>query len=121
MKRNHIYKSSIMYFLTALFTLTSCASFFTKTLELQYTSDLKVIEQKNDNTITVNITGLCAHSAYVVKRIDKKTDKGSVYIKVIIEPATNGGSGNFNINVPINEKIYEILYGNNKNVIWRKG
>ena len=75
-------KKNIYIFILIALSFKLWGGTWNMVLEYEKLSDFKVVEEKNGNDIVLQISGLCMHSNYVVKKIECKTIKDK--LKVII-------------------------------------
>ena len=80
----------------------------------------KIQKYVKDSTTFLEISGLCLNSSLGIKRIEKKTNDNSLIIKIFVGYDKNNNDGNFHLEIPINNNIDTILYGNEKHPIWIK-
>jgi hypothetical protein len=77
---------------------------------------------KEENEIEIlTFSGLCMHSAYVVKKIEYETKKDVLHIIVFLSWVDKKGkSGSFNESVVIPSDINVVVFGKNKKTIWAR-
>jgi hypothetical protein len=78
---------------------------------------MKVSQIKKDNEEYLFVSGLCGHSAYGVKEIIQKRAGNKIIVIVEVAP---GGNGSFETQVKLDKNISEVLFGDDKSVIWKR-
>jgi hypothetical protein len=97
--------------------LTNCSFGNNKILESEYAPGLKVTQHEDKLTVS----GLCAHSAYVVDAIRESRIGNS--INMVVEITSNkkkDASGAFEHEIKLSSEIEEVSFGNKKTTIWRR-
>lgn len=102
------------------FGLWGCMSNM-KVLEYKNIANFKITEYKENENLLLQITGLCIHSNYVVKKIYLKTykDKLNIMIKISLFKGKND-SGKFFYTIKIPKNVEKVVLGNEKIEIWNR-
>jgi hypothetical protein len=106
-------KLFLILFLALLFG--GCAT--SRVLEKKFVFNLKVSQIKKGNEEYLLVSGLCGHSACGVKEIIQKCVGDKIIVIVEVAP---GGNGNFETQVKLDKNISEVLFGEDKSVIWKR-
>ena len=77
--------------------------------------------QDENGTKILNFSGLCMHSAYVVKKIEYEKKIDVLYITVFLSWVNKKGkSGSFNESVILPPDINIVVFGKGKKQIWMR-
>jgi len=78
------------------------------------------VSNKNGEEL-FNVSGLCMHSAYVVKEIAYKTENNILHITVFLSGVNKKGkSGSFNESIVIHPAVNMIVFGRDKQLLWKR-
>jgi hypothetical protein len=71
--------------------------------------------------VPVSIAGLCGRSAYSVYSINTQNEHGALIVRVNIHLARSGESGRFFYKLQIPTDVNELLFGDDKHLLWKRG
>ena len=77
------------------------------------------IEEKRDgeNRVLV-VEGLVFHSSLAVSKVDLRRIEDAVTIEVYLTPTRRGLTGNFTVQVPLDDDLHRVLFGSPGVQIW---
>ena len=96
------------------------SSFLSQSLELKDVLGLSVTEESNDKLCSLRIRGLAGHSALMIERTIVERKGRTAQVLVELSLARDGGSGNFDLALNIDPLIDEVIFGNEKAVVWQR-
>lgn len=69
----------------------------------------------------VAVSGLAFHSALAVDRVTTPREGRAIVVLVHLVPARAGISGRFTVDVPVPPDVDEVLFGNERQLLWKPG
>lgn len=114
-------KKSIHFFLLFFIIIpVSCKDYNCYVLEKKDVQFFNIDEINKDNKTKLRISGLAFHSSLAVSHIRTKEEEGKIFVLVYLVPTQKKLSGNFNVELLINDSVKEVFFGNGKTLIWYK-
>lgn len=107
--------SSLNAFLAAI-ALTGCVH---RVLEAKDIWSFQV-NRINSSSIEIRLSGLVSHSSLGVDKISTQQIDESLQVLVYLTLATKEKSGNLNYTLVIPDSVNEVVFGNDKTVIWTR-
>lgn len=100
--------------------VAQASSFLSQSLELKDVLGLSVTEESNAKLCSLRIRGLAGHSALMIERTIVERKGRTAQVLVDLSLARDGGSGNFDLALNIDPPIDEVIFGNEKAVVWKR-
>ena len=92
----------------------------TMVLEWDFVMQRQIIAVQNGGRPAIRISGLSGHSALSVKDISVQRSGSAQLVIVRVFLARRGTTGNFHVDVPVQDGINEIRFGNQEALIWQR-
>jgi hypothetical protein len=113
-------KNSVLIYLFFILIFPAACSGGNKMVLEQKDVQFFKVENLKGKTTSLRISGLAFHSSLVVNGIKIKEKDTSLLLLVYLSPPKKGLSGSFNYEVTIPNSVNEVLFGNEKTVIWKR-
>lgn len=111
---------SQLLFVFLMLCMTACSAGTKMILEYKDVQFPKVQETKNNNSVSLNISGLAFHSSLAVSNIETRIENHSLMVYVNLIIAKEGLSGSFSYELAVPNSIDEVRFGNEKILIWSR-
>lgn len=112
---------SIRWLILAVAICYSASGIAQTILEAKDVIGLTIEKSSGKTGEILNISGLSAHSALVVKNMESKIiDNHILSVKIALTMARSGTSGSFNYTVNLPKEINSVEFGNERQVVWRR-
>ena len=102
--------------------LSGCKNIINISVEKEQIIGFNIIEVYGNEFNYIQISGLIGASSYNYKKIE--IIKENQIIKILLYGElvvlNKNGSGNFEINIPLDKDINKVYFGNNNDLIWEK-
>ena len=89
-------------------------------LALKDVQFFKIVELAGRKPTALEISGLAFHSALAVEKIATDTKGNSLMVDLYLCLARPGLSGSFDYELSVPDSIYEVRFGDEKILIWRR-
>lgn len=89
-------------------------------LDTKFTGDLQLETYYNSDTLFGRISGFSRHSSCTVSRIKEIKKNNDIIISVFVSAFNSSKKGDFEYTFKIDSHIKRILYGKEKEIIWKR-